>query len=329
MPGSERCARCAASLMLLAAEIDVNPPRASAWQKRLPTLHLAAARHSLDVGRNTAASIFGWTRSQSSFDWSLSQAVSLAVPGLHQIRSGERARGKLFLLVYLAIGLVSVPLLGTILGSVLLGLLLSWHIIATVDAIARGFDSFAQRGLLTALAASVLVTVVYLPPLWLVRSIATPIRIATPTRYFERGDVIWYHPGSDADIGDLVLYEVPPNAGLVRGGSGYPINYRIAGDRINRLVAVAGQTIKIDQAGKLRVDGVVSPWQPAAAGLLARQTEIRLRPDQVLILPENLLPAGIGSLPSEKMIELARMPRDRIRGTIVIRSFPTYRLEVY
>src|SRR5262245_19626175 len=60
MPGLESCGRCGTSLALATAVLDVNPPRATSWQKHvrrwLPwrsvnNLRYAARDHRISVGK--------------------------------------------------------------------------------------------------------------------------------------------------------------------------------------------------------------------------------------------------------------------------------------
>jgi hypothetical protein len=329
MPGSNHCARCAASLSLASADIDINPPRASAIERRLPVRSLASARRGLASGRGLLGSVFGLSRPEASFRGSLGEYLLLVVPGLHQLRHGEASRGKLFLGGFAIIAVVAIVFAGTGPGSMLLGILFAWHVVATVDVIARNFVTPSDRLRLTAIVAIGLAVAVYLPAGWLLQRLATPVNIALPMRDFNAGDVVWYSQSANLTAGDLVLYEVPMTRANIRGVTLYPTVYQIEGDRINRLVAVAGQTVRIDKSGTLLVDGQPSPWQPSAECILPVEKDILVRPEHVFILPENLLPGRALQLKPETVLSLAMVARHRVRGPLLGRTFPPSRARLY
>jgi hypothetical protein len=329
MPGSSHCARCAASLSLGSADIDINPPRASAIERRLPVRSLASARRGLGSSRSLLGSVFGLSRPQTSFHGSWWEYLLLVVPGLHQLWHGESSRGKLFFGGFAIIALVTIIFAGTGPGSMLLGILFAWHVVATVDVIARNFVTPSDRIRLTVIVAIGLAVGFYLPSGWLLQRLATPVSIALPMRDFNAGDVVWYSQSADLTAGDLVLYEVPMTRASLRNVNLYNTVYQIEGDRINRLVAVAGQTVRIDGSGTLLVDGQPSPWQPSAGCILPVERDILVRPKYVFILPENLLPGRALQLKPEIALSLAMIHRDRVRGPLLGRTFPPSRARIY
>ena len=121
MPGSSHCARCAASLNLGSAEIDVHPPRASGLERRLPVRPIAAARRGFQLFAEAAGTLVGIARPSASFEGTISEFVSLAIPGLHQMRHGEKHRGQIMLGVFLVLLLVTLVFAGTGPGSMFLG----------------------------------------------------------------------------------------------------------------------------------------------------------------------------------------------------------------
>lgn len=330
MPGSGHCARCAASLMLQSAEIDVNPPRASALSKRLPVRSVASARRGITSVRSTFASIFGLTRPVTSFRGQASDYLTLAIPGLHQWRAGEETRAMILGGVFLALAVATILVAGTGPGAMLLGFLFAWHVVASVDAVARDFVTPADRIRLTGITALTVGLLLYLPGIWLIGRVATPMNIALATSHFSPGDVVWYNRSATPAVGDLVLYDLPTAQVSARDvDTIYPRVYRVGGPRINRLVATSGQTVKLEKDGKLFVDGELSPWQPTGSSLLPRETEIKVRPDCVLILPEDLLPGRTFRLDPEVALRLSVVADSTIRGSLVARTFPTHRLRLY
>lgn len=329
MPGSSHCARCAASLALASADIDINPPRASAIERRLPVRSLAWARRGLESGRGLLGSVFGVSRPETSFRGSVSEYLLFIIPGLHQLLHGEPSRGKLFFGGFAIIAALTIILAGTGPGSMLLGILFAWHVVATVDVIARDFVTPSDRIRLTVVVAIGLAVALYLPAGWLVQRVGTPISIALPTRYFNPGDVVWYSQSADLAAGDLVLYEVSVTRASLRNVNLYNTVYQIQGDRINRLVAVAGQTVRVDRSGTLWVDGQPSPWQPSPECVLPMEKDILVRPEHVFILPENLLPGRALQLNPETALRMAMVHRNQVRGPLLGRTFPPSRARLY
>ncbi len=283
----------------------------------------------MEATRGLLGSVFGLSRPETSFHGSIAEYASLAIPGLHQFQRGESGRGRLFLGVFAILAAVAIVFAGTGPGSMLLGMLFAWHVVATVDVIARDFVTPVDRLRLTAIVAIGLAVALYLPGAWLVQRVATPVSIALPTGQFRTGDVVWYSRSAHAQPGDLVLYEISTTRSALRGTNLYPTVYEIGGERINRLVAVAGQTVRIDDAGMLLVDGKPSPWQPAPGCNLPAERDILVRPKHVFILPENLLPGRPMLLNPDAVLTLAIVPTDRVRGPLLGRSFPLSRICLY
>ncbi len=325
MPGSSLCARCAATLTFQTDEIDVNPPRASSFERRLPSRLIASVRLSMASIRTVLGKIVGLYRPSAHFEGQLTEYLSLAIPGLHQIQRGEPQRGKIMLAVYLTLLLLTLVLAGTRVGSLFLGILFAWHVVSAVDALVRDFDQPIDRLRFTATIGILVLALVYLPSLWLIQRFAVPLNIGISTRYFNAGDVVWYSQFANPDVGDLVLYDVP-TTGLAGRRNQYNVQYRVAGLRINRLVATAGQTLRIED-GKLLVDGDISPWQPAVNLHLAAGQEVIVRPNHVFILPEDMVPGQ--TINAQFSQRLGMIPANNVRGALFARTFPPTRVRFY
>jgi hypothetical protein len=144
MPGSGRCARCGSSLALATAVIDVNPPRAGRYARRMPRfwgLKQAWGNLTLSAGQPFAEYFARYD--DTNFD--LSTMVRLVVPGWATWYRGNHGRALLFFAAYFGLLLPAIVLLGTGLGSLLLGLAFGVHVASVVDAMVGRFAEFSDH----------------------------------------------------------------------------------------------------------------------------------------------------------------------------------------
>lgn len=319
MPGSGRCARCGASLALASATIDVIPPRAGRLQRRLPQfwgLRRVWANFLQSASRPLASTF-------SKFDdvrFDLGTMLRVVIPGWAHAYRGKRERGLLFLATYLLLLLPSLILLGTSLGSMLLGLAFGVHVMSAVDAMVGYFSDFAARVAFSLFASMGIFGLVYFPIGYLVSRVATPIQITQMVPGFEQGDVLWYNRSAQIRPGDLVYYEIPPMTINGRLADGHAVNYVFRDRWINRVAAVAGQTVEW-RDGQLQVDGV--PWE--LGGRAEFPSAFVVPANQVVIPPETLVPAGM-QITAEQWRSLSVIPTSRIEGRVFFRSAPLWRI---
>src|SRR4051812_34631746 len=104
MPGSDLCGRCGTSLRLSAATIDVHPPRAARWTKRVRriTPRIPARTHGIESLRTITA------RTRAALGVRLNDdtrvvplLLRLPIPGWPQLYSGSRILGRIFLYAWL------------------------------------------------------------------------------------------------------------------------------------------------------------------------------------------------------------------------------------
>ena len=323
MPGSEKCARCGASLVLATAAIDVHPPRASGWSRSLPRVW--TMRRVWYQFRDYVSAGFGKIASgvnATSFD--TRTCLQAVIPGLVQIRRGDTARGRIFFLSYVAFIASGTALTGTAFGGVLLGLAFSVHLTSIVDALVTKFASLRDRIGFSVLCGLLLFLVVYLPIGWCVSRIATPIQLLAEMGPFQNGDVVWYNRSSLPSNGSIVLYNVPAARITGRTERGQAAQYQVEGLRINRIVATGGQTTSWKD-GKLYVDGRESPWQPKAGPHLATGTSYDVPNGYYYIPAEDLLPNHV-RLSSARWQRFSAVRADRVVGIVRFRSWPISRV---
>ncbi len=335
MPGSRLCARCRADLTTATRTFDVNPPRASGASKAVP-MELKSVfyrwRFGLvrqwqqfrkgNLGNILTSSIrmprIGFSRGTDgdgiitdAIDWPL-----LVVPGWVQWRHGERSRGAIIFGVYLVLASSLIWFAGLPFGAAAQGLMFAWHVLASIDAMQRRFDGFAQRIATTLAVAAVLGIVFYYPATLAVSRFAMPISINYTTGMFNSGEVLLVNQTSSPQAGSLVLYEINRQRFQNLPGYGNAI-YQVQGQRIGRMVATGGQSLAFEN-GKLMVDGVLSPWQPSSPtpfnALVVPIGASFVLPDNLGINPLNIRP--------EVYAQLGVVSSRSIQGIVYWRTHP-------
>jgi signal peptidase I len=320
MPGVQACGRCGASLRLASLTIDVHPPRA----RRLTKFHrrwfplakfwnrlAGAAARVLPAMRP-----FPWPSGMPAGD----VLLRVIVPGWPQWHTGLVRRAKWMFWSYLGLLLSGLLFAGTLLGWSLLGLAMALHAASIMDIVAARIREVRQRLLYAAVTVGLLTTVVYYPAGWLLAQVATPQRFGTTMPPFVAGDVVLVnhmaYNRSQPEPGDVVLYQVPPQD---IANVGHAI-YRVAGDRIDRVIARAGQKVTFDQ-GKLLVDGEPSPWLPLNPQHVPDGLAIAVPENCYLILPS--VDPFPHPLPVWQTISI--VPRGQIGGRVYWRNQPLWR----
>jgi hypothetical protein len=326
MPGVDACGRCGASLRLAAADIDVHPPRASrrakVWRRAIPRQGFWAYRWNLFLTRVT--DLYGAPKLPRSEPAAM---VRMLVPGWAQIYIGSVQRGRLFLILYVVFLLLGLVHLGTFLGSVLLGLALSVHLSSIVDVIFSGTHAWPSRIAWTLTCWVAVGLIVYFPAIWAASWVVVPQQIAADVPPFRTGDVILYNPSayswSEPEIGDVVVYRIPPGRFDGRTEQGYPMVYDIQGLRIDRILAGPGQTVHWS-GQQLRVDEAISEWLPLNMARIPTQFSAEVPRGCYLILPSTdpVLPLG-GAPGMWRSVSL--VPVGNLLGRVYLRHQPLYR----
>ncbi len=323
MPGVQTCGRCGASLQLALLAIDVHPPRASRaakqWRRWLPgTRYWRRFRAAVAGALAGVRGITGWPSDL------LTPGVCLRmiVPGWAQRHAGRTVRARWMFGCYLGLLLSGLLFLGTGLGWLLLGLALSLHAASIMDIAGARVLDFQRRMIYSGAAMLVLVAVVYYPAGQLLSLVATPQRFNLAAPPFEAGDVVLVNPSayrrSDPQPGDVVHYRLSPQDARVAGPGRYPGIYRLQGDRVDRILAQAGDKVTCGQ-GKLFVNGRPSPWLPINSRQLPDRLEITVPENCYLIFPStDLLPPAVWQIASI-------VPRGRISGRVYWRNQPLWR----
>lgn len=331
MPGVGACGRCGSPLALGTLAVDVHPPRAAPWAKRLrrwlpihPALYGAR-----DAGRALVreSGLRETLRMElpGTFAGLFGRAL---VPGWPQFYLGQPLLGRAFLGSYLTLLLLSLLLYGTTLGSLLLGLVFSVHVASCVSVLRLGGIQGAAFWVGVVVVFLLLSLGVYAPAGWLVNRAASPAELRFNAPPFEYGDVVLYSPGyywfRAPRPGDVVLYD--------QQGGNFPLNppqhgyIRVAqGQRIDRILAGPGDRV-LWEKGELTVNGQPSPLQPLNPATLVPRLALDIPPGHYLILPT----AGPGlpaALTADNWRGLTVVPLASIHGRVFLRSYPFTRIQ--
>lgn len=319
MPGSQQCARCGASLTLASSEIDTHPPRANPLVRRLPYWWALWRRaHTLRNWLSDGFRAVAGSAQPTHFD--TATLFRCLLPGWPQWQRGDRERAALFAVTFLFFLTTGLLLMGRVLGSFLLGLAFSVHVVSITDALVVHYASWRDRVGFTLLTSLAIFFVAYFPAGWAITRVATPFQINGPLPPFIAGDVLWYNRSSQPEVGDWALYEVPNFTVNGRTAGGQAAQFRIQGQRINRVVAQAGDTYAWD-GRQLLVDGKPSQWQPESTGRLPSPGPQKVPPGHWLILPNHLLPAGADP-GNGYWRRTALIPDAQIHGKVFFQSLP-------
>jgi hypothetical protein len=321
MPGITVCGRCGARLDLAAATVDVHPPRASVrskrWRRWIPWQRFNfRAQEALA----RTAPLFR----QPTFERSTAgMTLRMVVPGWPQMYAGHSLRGRLFLGLYLATLLPGLFLLGTQTSTLLLGLALATHISSIVDVVFSGCVARQERVVYTLVFCAAVGLLAYYPVVWLATRVVVPQRIVLDVAPFQAGDVFLYNPSAYGDegpeLGNVVVYDIP-NARVTGVGAVYDIR----GLRIDRVVAVAGQTLQWD-GERLLLDGQPAPYAPLNLERLVSKFRLQVPDGYSLILPTTDPVVAEQAVTEEVWQQIGRVPHQNVRGKVFLRHQPLSR----
>jgi hypothetical protein len=254
-------------------------------------------------------------------DW-----LSMLIGGLNQVRRGEWA-GRLWMLGWFLLGIMSLLFAGTTIGSAFLGLLFALHLASIADIFFRQWEEVETRVRFTVIAA-LLLGGVYWGTSSLIGQHVRSLQFSGLSQDLGPDQVLWYFPNVDCNVGDIAFYETPRTTLAGRIG-GQAAQFQVRGNRVNRVIAKAGQRVQWD-GKQFFVDGIVSPWQPGPNMGNFAPFELQVLTDCLYVIPENLVdldqyanlrPGGIHGIETVGIV-----PQKNVQGRIFFRSFPITRM---
>jgi hypothetical protein len=327
MPGNARCLRCGGALQLAAATIRIEPPRASAgakWLRRYVNgrrwwfwtrAATASAGHNL-VDELTRGSVTGGL--------DLGLLVRSLLPGWAHWHAGYRLRGAIVALVYWPALLAMLSTVGTEWGTFWLGIILAVHAASIIDLLIAPYQTRFERYVLMPMCAAVIVAGLYWPIGYWATSRIFVRRMLAPTAGISSGDVVWFrHLAADApnvQPGDIVLYDT----GNARIRLDTRLNFQVAGDRIDRVIAGPGSRVRWRE-GHFEVDGQPVPWLPLGSIEGPAEWSIDVPAGCYCIVPSTVplpnVPRASSHL-GQLWTMLAVVPAQHIRGRAFLCGYP-------
>lgn len=323
MPGLDQCGRCGTSLRLATAVIDVNPPRASqrSLARSFENSFAGLRRYLRELSQRRLVRPLGGdgvvlTGSPGDV------AIRLIVPGWPQLFLGQTFRGRLLLGTWLVFLSLAILYWGTFGGSIALGLVFAVHLSSVIDIVFTGTSDRLSRLFCSVFYGSLIIGVVYFPAIFVLRHVAVAQQMNWAAGGWERDDVVLYNVWASPKPGAIVIYEMS-TATLQSNARGEP-QARIAGRQVDRILAGPGQTVTVKQ-GEMLVDGVPAKWHPMAEDMHLADGQITVPDDHYLITPSSnpmlvRVPASLWTAH-----RLGLIPRNRIVGTVYLRTYPLSR----
>lgn len=294
-------------MALAEVEIDVHPPRAGRVVKR--------ARRVLPM-RSVSSSIFHPAGVVAHKLLGTIPLLTYLLPGGPQFYTGNRIAGKTFLYGYLACVFLGLLLYGSFWGGAFLGVAFSVHLASITMAADPAPGGVLWRLGRAALYGFLLFTVAYLPISILASYVIDVAVVTGPAAPLEAGDVLLMHYLREPRRGDLVRYTVPYR----QYGAGAHAYYYFGGPQIDRVLAVAGDTLEI-RRGIVLLNG-----KPSAHVPLRPRPELQLPPTRVAPASVLILPTATSQAPANQEEEIWRniciVPVDSVGGIVYWRHQP-------
>jgi signal peptidase I len=306
------------------AVMDVHPPRAGAFRKRL--------RRILPVRRALYRTVdaLGGDAPSSRVRYIAEHFppfpifIRLIFPGWSHFYLKQPVRGALFAIGFVVCLIPSLWTFGTWQSSIWFGLAFSVHSSAALDIVTQ---TFADAGMRDRMARSIGVSVVlgvclYLPVVLLVRAVADPRTIRANNGALQYGDVILVNRWAKLHPGDIVVYTMQYEHAARRTGYHDTI-LQIHGENVDRILAVGGDKVQCIK-GVLYINGSVATNLPLNMHKFPDELDWTVPADHYFILPSG--PARINMDNSDLWQTAANVNRADIAGRAYIQIAPHYHL---
>jgi hypothetical protein len=332
MPGVPACGRCGTSLRLATAVMDVHPPRASLWRKKLRgILPARIARARVPDSRRylqERAGLLAWRNLRLPLpDRRL--LGRMLVPGWAHYASGQPNRGRLFLGSYAALLGLGCLFVGTTLGAILLGLAMSVHASSALEILFQIWGEWRTRIVGAVVVSAVLGLALYAPAAWFLTRLADPRVIEMAAEPFQGGDVVlcnqWAYWRTAPQVGDVVRYTMH-SVDLGNVAEGNRVVRIRGGDGIDRILAQGGDEVSWEN-GRLSVNGHESSFKPLNPARLPATMSLTVPDGHYLIAP-SIMPYLSPQTGVSLWASVSFIPARSIHGKVYLRHQPLWRLWV-
>lgn len=241
-----------------------------------------------------------------------SVVVRMVVPGWPQWYLGADVRARIFFGGFVGCLLLSLLLLGTTLGTLVLGLAISFHISSVVDVVFSNAADFRSRVVFTGACLVGLALFCYWPTVWATSQFVGFLMINQNAPPLQAGDVLVYNPNGyrwgPAKPGEFIVYDIPQQRLAGRG-----MQFHVGGVFVDRVLAWPGQAVEF-RDGSIWVDGVVSVHRPVADSSLPN-LQITVPADRYFVFPSTLIAADSRFASSPTIYEICCVPAEDVLGS--------------
>ena len=157
--------------------------------------------------------------------------------------------------------------------------------------------------------------VVYCPVVWAVSRVVNVSQFQVSVGQFRAGDAIILLR-STPEVGDVVLFQIPPADVRGRMADGHQLQYELRGYFADRIIAGAGQSVCWSRQ-QLLVDGHPSPWQPLNPQAVDCDLQFVVPDNYYGILPGYEVP-GRSRLPAQVWQTICCVPQRSIVGPVLL-----------
>ena len=256
----------------------------------------------------------------------LAVLMRLLVPGWAQIYSGRTMLGQWMLGIYLVFLVFTILSFGSAFSTFCLAGIFTTHASSVYDIAHYSTSRRGGRLSRCLVGVAVLGIGLYYPLMSGLEIVASPILLNANRGSLRRGDVLLTRRLNglfrEARPGDIVVYDIPE--GLAPGPAGAHIVYVVRGQRIDRVLAVAGQFVEW-RDGILTIDGQKSDLMPLGAETFREQIRMKVPSDSYLILPSTEQFQGNGVIPSEQWHRWSAVPKANVSARVYWRNWPLSR----
>lgn len=318
MPSITSCGRCGANLAVQTMTLDVHPPRAEKWRKRVrkPLRPFSKLRAALSQFRTNKDVFWDIVESGRAENRVSTNAVlfRMIFPGWAQRYLGFRVRGWCYSASWLFCMSASLLLIGSYLGAMLFGLAVMIHTMSCVELLMSRIEGGLRHWLESTGLATLILIVGYLLLLNTTYTYLQVLPLRAVAAPFATGDVLIASRGDTARVGDIVVYELP------RAEVGTPGRLEVwRGQRVDRILAGPGQKVSLKN-GELLIDGAAPQIPPLNPVHFSGTVDVVIGPRQWFILPSTDTTASY--LP---VATVCVVNQSAVQGVVLFRSYPLTR----
>lgn len=322
MPGSALCARCRTSLKLADADIDVHPPRAHRSALRIPgwaRIKIATSELLSDqIDHSIEFLSYGGT-----LQFNRHMIVRWLIPGWPQLTFNRPFRARFFFCGYCFFLIFGILLMGTHLGSWMIGMAFALHFGSIADAVFTTKSTMLERIGAGSLLGLCLFLLLYLPVGWGISRFVRPQTMVNNIGSFRAGDIVWIWRDAEPAPGEYLHYV---NSSTVINN--VVPQYRINDSGVSLVLAGPGQDVSIEN-GLLLIDGKSCSVPINAQFARGKKITFKVPVNSWFIDPTGRIPVPNVLITEQNIQQVCLIQSANIRGQVIYRSYPFSRITFF